>query len=101
MHGARRRVRFRTRKQAEMFLSETSQRAARGEYAEPAKIPTFVEVAEDWLQSKTDRRPSHVFATAASIRSCISLISGRAVNLSGREQGVDAIAPNRQWVRGC
>jgi integrase len=61
MHGARRRVRFRTRKQAERFLSETSQRVARGEYVEPAKIPTFVEVAEDWLQSKTDRRPSHVF----------------------------------------
>jgi integrase len=60
MHGARRRVRFRTRKQAEMFLSETSQRAARGEYVEPAKIPTFVEVAEDWFRSKTDRRPSHV-----------------------------------------
>jgi integrase len=61
MHGVRRRVRFRTRKQAERFLSETSQRVARGEYVEPAKIPTFVEVAEDWLQSKTDRRPSHVF----------------------------------------
>jgi integrase len=61
MNGARRRVRFKTRKQAEMFLSETSQRAARGEYVEPGKIPTFVEVAEDWLQSKTDRRPSHVF----------------------------------------
>jgi integrase len=43
-----------------MFLSETSQRAARGEYVEPAKIPTFVEVAEDWFRSKTDRRPSHV-----------------------------------------
>jgi integrase len=43
-----------------MFLSETSQRAARGEYVEPAKIPTFAEVAEDWFRSKTDRRPSHV-----------------------------------------
>jgi integrase len=60
MTGARRRVRFRTRKQAERFLSETSQRAAHGEYVEPAKIPTFAEVAEDWFQSKIDRRPSHV-----------------------------------------
>lgn len=61
MTGARRRVRFTTRKQAERFLAETSQRAARGEYVEPAKIPTFKEAAEDWFQSKTDRRPSHVF----------------------------------------
>jgi hypothetical protein len=40
-------VRFRTRKQAERFLSETSQRAARGEYVEPAKMPAFEEIAED------------------------------------------------------
>ena len=60
MHGARRRVRFRTRKQTERFLSETSQRAARSEYVEPAKIPTFEEIPEDWLQGKIDRRPSHV-----------------------------------------
>jgi len=60
MHGSRRRVRFKTRKDAERFLSETTQKAARGEYVEPAKIPTFSEIAEDWFQSKTDRRPSHV-----------------------------------------
>jgi integrase len=61
MTGARRRVRFKTRKQAERFLTETAHRAAQGEYVEPAKIPTFAEVAEDWFQSKIDRRPSHVF----------------------------------------
>jgi hypothetical protein len=60
MHGSRRRVRFRTRKQAERFLTETAHKAARGEYVEPAKVPTFAEVAEDWFRSKTDRRPSHV-----------------------------------------
>jgi integrase len=60
MHGSRRRVRFKTRKDAERFLSETTQKAARGEYVEPAKIPTFAELAEAWYQSKTDRRPSHV-----------------------------------------
>lgn len=60
LYGPRRRVRFRTRKQAERFLSETEHRAARGEYVEPAKIPKFGEVAEDWFASKTDRRPSHV-----------------------------------------
>jgi integrase len=61
MHGARRRVRFRTRKQAERFLTETAHRAAQGEYVEPAKVPTFAEVAEEWYLSKIDRRPSHVF----------------------------------------
>jgi integrase len=60
MTGPRRRVRFTTRKQAERFLTETSQKAANGEYVEPAKIPKFAEVAEDWFHSKTDRRPSHV-----------------------------------------
>jgi integrase len=60
MTGARRRVRFKTRKQAERFLTETAHRAAQGEYVEPAKVPTFAEIAEDWFQSKIDRRPSHV-----------------------------------------
>jgi integrase len=58
--GPRRRVRFRTRKQAERYLAETTERAARGEYIAPAKIPTFAEVAEDWFRSKSDRRPSNV-----------------------------------------
>lgn len=35
--------------------------ASRGEYVEPAKVPTFAEVAEDWIEGKSDRRPSHVF----------------------------------------
>jgi integrase len=60
LRGSRRRVRFRTRKLAERFLAETTQRAVRGEYIEPAKVPTFAEVAEDWFRSKSDRRPSHV-----------------------------------------
>jgi hypothetical protein len=60
MDGPRRRVRFATRKQAELFLAKTTEKAARGEYIPPAEIPKFVEVAEDWFQSKTDRRPSHV-----------------------------------------
>jgi hypothetical protein len=60
LRGPRRRVRFRTRKQAERFLAETTQRAVHGEYVEPAKIPTFAVAAERWFASKTDRRPSHV-----------------------------------------
>jgi integrase len=60
MYGPRRRVRFPTKRAAERFLAETALQAARGEYVEPAKVPTFAEVAEDWLRSKQDRRPSHV-----------------------------------------
>jgi hypothetical protein len=37
MKGPRRRVEFTTKKLAERFLSETSHKAARGEYIEPAK----------------------------------------------------------------
>src|SRR5271154_1725470 len=59
LHGPRQRLRFRTRKQAERFLSETAHSAGRGEYVDPAKVPTFAEVAEDWYRSN-DGRPSHV-----------------------------------------
>jgi integrase len=77
MTGARRRVRFRTRKQAERFLTETAHKAAQGEYVEPAKIPTFAEVAEDWFQSKTDRRPSHVSDLRARLDKHILPIFGK------------------------
>lgn len=60
MQGPRRRVRFRTRKQAERFLTETAHKVTRGEYVDPANVPTFAEAAEGWFRSKTDRRPSHV-----------------------------------------
>lgn len=60
MYGRRRRVRFKTRKAAEKFLSETAMQAARGEYLEPTKVPTFEDVAERWFQTKVQRRPSHV-----------------------------------------
>jgi len=61
LFGPRRRVRFKTRKQAERFQVDTAQKASRGEYVEPSKVPTFGEVAEDWYRSKLDRRPSHTF----------------------------------------
>lgn len=32
----------------------------RGEYIDPAKVPTFAVAAETWFKSKADRRPSHV-----------------------------------------
>jgi integrase len=77
MTGARRRVRFRTRRQAERFLTETAHKAAQGEYVEPAKVPTFAAVAEDWFQSKTDRRPSHVSDLRARLDKHILPIFGK------------------------
>src|SRR5271154_4041745 len=67
LHGPRRRVRFRTRKQAERFASETAHQAARGEYVTPAKIPSFGELAEEWFGSKADRRAGH----RANLRACL------------------------------
>src|ERR1700736_6345956 len=67
LYGPRRRVRFKTRKQAERFLTETAHQVTRGEYVDPAKVPKFAEVAEDWFRSITDRRPSYV----SSLRSRI------------------------------
>jgi hypothetical protein len=61
LFGPRRRGRFKTRKQAEQFQIDTVQKASRGDYVEPAKVPTFGEVAEDWFKSKLGRRPSHTF----------------------------------------
>ncbi len=58
--GPRQRLRFKTRREAELFRTETAHKAARGEYVNPAKIPPFAEVAERWFQSKLQRRPSHV-----------------------------------------
>lgn len=60
MRGPRRRLEFKTKKQAERHLSETQHKVTRGEYVDPAKMPTFAEAAERWFISKTDRRPSHV-----------------------------------------
>jgi integrase len=61
VRGKRRRMRFETKKGAERFLAETAVKAARGEYLEPARVPTFREVAEDFYRTKTTFRPSHVF----------------------------------------
>src|SRR5260370_36344189 len=61
LFGPRRRVRFKTHKQAEQFQTDTRQKASGGDYIEPAKVPTFGDIAEEWFKSKLDRRPSHVF----------------------------------------
>jgi len=58
--GPRKRLEFPTKKAAEQYLSDTKVRAVRGEYVDPAKIPTFKRVAEEWLSEKSGRHPSTV-----------------------------------------
>jgi integrase len=60
MRGARQRVEFKTKKQAERHRDETSHRVARGEYVDPRTCPTFAQAAEAWFNSKLGLRPSHV-----------------------------------------
>jgi integrase len=75
--GPRRRVRFKTRKQAERFQTDTQHKASLGEYLEPAKMPTFSEVAEDWYRTKADRRPSHVYDLRTRLDKHVLPIFGR------------------------
>src|ERR1700688_89386 len=60
LRGARRRVRFKTRKQAERFLNETAHQAARREYIEPAKVAIFRKAAGIGFGARAIRRPSLV-----------------------------------------
>ena len=60
MRGPRKRIEFPTKKAAEKFLAETSHKVSRGEYIDPAKVPTFKEAAERYFASKADRRLSTI-----------------------------------------
>jgi integrase len=57
--GKRKRLFFPTKKAAEKHLSETSVKVTRGEYLDRSRVPTFAAMAEEWVQSKSDRRPSY------------------------------------------
>ena len=57
--GPRKRLYFATKKAAEKHLAQTSVKVTRGEYLDRAQIPTFATMAREWVQSKTDRRPSY------------------------------------------
>lgn len=57
--GPRKRIEFRTKKEAERYERETKHKADRHEYLAPEKIPTFAVAAEEWARSKDDRRPSY------------------------------------------
>ena len=66
--AARRRIEFPTKKAAEKFLADTVVRVARGEYVDPAKIPTFKTVSEEWLRGKSSRHPASVQGWGVHIR---------------------------------
>lgn len=59
VRGPRQRVRFNTRKEAEHFLAQNTQKVQHGEFVDPSKIPQFNQIAELWFQTKLNRRPSH------------------------------------------
>ncbi len=57
--GPRKRLFFPTKKAAEKHLSETAVKVTRGEYLDRSQVPTFATMAEEWIKSKRDRRPSY------------------------------------------
>lgn len=57
-NGARRWESFRTRDEAKVALEQRLKQVRQGSYSAPSQIPMLKEVADQWLASKTDRRPS-------------------------------------------
>ena len=91
MKGPRRRVEFATKKLAERFLTDTSHKVSRGEYVEPAKVPTFAKAAETWYASKTDRRPSHVFNLRSRLdKHILPRLGGERLDRIDRRDGREA-----------
>jgi integrase len=56
--GPRKRIEFPTKKTAEKYLAETSVKVSHREYIEPAKIPTFAEVAKEWMADQAGCHPA-------------------------------------------
>ena len=56
--GPRKRIEFPTKKAAEKYLASTAVKVARGEYVDPARIPTFAKVGEEWMREKSNRHPA-------------------------------------------
>lgn len=58
--GNRRWETFRTRQEADDALSARLKQLRTGSYVPPREVPTFEEIAKDWLATKSDRRVSTV-----------------------------------------
>lgn len=68
MRGPRQRLEFRTKKEAEKFLTETAHKVSHGAYIEARKIPVFGAVADEWLRSKTKHHPATLQGYRSDVR---------------------------------
>ncbi len=68
LSAPRQRIEFPTKKAAEKHRASTAVKVSRGEYIEPAKIPTFEQVSKEWLHEKSDRHPATVQGWRVHIR---------------------------------
>jgi integrase len=55
--GNRYRPQFDTRHEANAAYTHNKEKIRKGEFLAPAKVPSFAEVALEWLASRADRRP--------------------------------------------
>lgn len=56
--GPRKRLEFPTKKAAEKYRDVTGVKASQGEYIDPVKVPTFSQVATEWIVDRTGRHPA-------------------------------------------
>jgi integrase len=56
--GPRKRMEFPTKKAAELHLAATAVKVSRGEYVDPVKVPTFTQVAAEWITDRSGRHPA-------------------------------------------
>src|ERR1700735_2799703 len=56
--GPRKRMEFPTKKAAELHLAATAVKVSRGEYVDPVKVPTFAQVAGEWMTDRSGRHPA-------------------------------------------
>src|SRR5260370_7976429 len=68
MSGARKRVLFPTKKAAEAHLHTTAHKVSRCEYVAPEAIPTFGQVAQQWLADKAGSHPATLSCARTVLR---------------------------------
>jgi integrase len=73
VRGRRKRIEFPTKKAAEKHLATTATKVSRNEYIEPATVPTFGAVAEEWLHDKADLRPATIQGYRSDVRHLVAL----------------------------
>lgn len=66
--GPRRRLNFKTKREAQDYETAIKSSVRDGLYVDPAKVPTLGEVAEVWLKNKVGRRPGSLHGWRTHIR---------------------------------